>query len=130
MEYDVRVISTLEKVLPKGGMLNARPLRRLTGFRGQRVAFQAAYCFHGDYYVNQTTEQATRNPFARVRVEGDFEGEVRLRRVECVPVTFPCEKKHDSEYIGEQAGLYPDLLTPLKEGVQLVWEQWLSLIHI
>ena len=127
MEYDVRVISTLEKVLPKGGMLNARPLRRLTGFRGQRVAFQAAYCFHGDYYVNQTTEQATRNPFARVRVEGDFEGEVRLRRVECVPVTFPCEKKHDSEYIGEQAGLYPDLLTPLKEGVQLVWEQWRAL---
>lgn len=127
MDYDVRIVSALEKVLPRGGMLNARPLHRLTGFRGQRVSFQAAYCFHGEYYVNQTTEQATRNPFAHVRVEGDFADAVQVRRVECVPVLFPCEKKHDSEYIGEQPGLYPDLLTPLEEGVQMVWEQWRAL---
>ena len=33
MDYDVRIISTLEKVLPKSGMLDARPIRKLTGFR-------------------------------------------------------------------------------------------------
>ncbi len=127
MDYDVHIISALEKVLPKGGMLNARPLRRLTGFLGQRVSFQAAYCFHGEYYVNQTTEQATRNPLAHVRVEGDFEGQVLIRRVEYVPVLFPCEKKHDSEYLGDQPGLYPDILAPFEDGVQMIIEQWRAL---
>ena len=31
MDYDVRIISTLEKVLPKSGMLDSRPIRKLTG---------------------------------------------------------------------------------------------------
>ena len=130
MDYDVRIISSLEKVFPRSGMLGARRIRRLTGFQGQRVSFQAAYCFHGDYYVNQTTEQASRNPYANVRVEGDFEGEVLIRKVECVPVMFPHEKrekKYDSEYLGSEPGLYPDLLTSFDGGIQIIIEQWRAL---
>ena len=103
MDYDVRIISTLEKVLPKSGMLDARPIRKLTGFRKQRVSFQIAYCYHGDYYLNQTKAQAFRNPYATVRVEGDFKEKVNIRKVENVPVLFPHEKqvkKYDSEYLG------------------------------
>lgn len=130
MDYDVRIISSLEKVFPRGGMLTAQPLRRLTAFRGQRASFQAAYCFHGDYYLNQTMAQAFRNPYAHVRVEGDFEGEVTIRKVESVPVLFPHEKqnkKFDSEYLGDEPGLYPDVLSPLEEGVQVILEQWRAL---
>lgn len=127
MDYDVRIISSLEKVLPHSGMLNSRPLKRLTGFQGQRVSFQAAYCYHGSYYVNQTTEQASRNPFAYVKAEGDFPGHIQIRRVDCVPVMFPCERKHDSEYIGDQPGMYPDLLVPVEDGVQMIIEQWRAL---
>lgn len=130
MDYDVRIISSLEKVFPRSGMLDARPVKKLTGFRGQRVSFQAAYSFHGDYYVNQTTEQATRNPYANVRVEGDFEGDVLIRKVECVPVMFPHEKKekkYDSEYLGSEPGLYPDILAPFDGGIQMIIEQWRAL---
>lgn len=130
MDYDVRIISTLEKVFPKGGMLNAKPLKRLSGFRKQRVSFQAAYCFHGAYYVDQTLVQAARNPYAAVRTEGNFEGEVSIRKVECVPVYFPHEKqadKCDSEYIGDEAGLYPDILADFDGTVQMITEQWRAL---
>lgn len=127
MDYDVRVISSLEKVLPRSGMLNAQILRRLTGFRGQCVSFQVAYCYHGDYYVNQTTEQATRNPSCNVRAQTSFNCPVVIRRVECVPVFFPCEKKHDAEYIGDQPGLYPDVLAPFNGSIQVIIEQWRAL---
>ena len=130
MDYDVRIISTLEKVLPKSGMLDARPIRKLTGFRKQRVSFQIAYCYHGDYYLNQTKAQAFRNPYATVRVEGDFKEKVNIRKVENVPVLFPHEKqvkKYDSEYLGDEPGLYPDILAPFEGGVQMILEQWRAL---
>ena len=50
MDYDVRIISSMEKVLPLGGMQNSRLVKRIIGFLGQRVSFQAAYCFHGESY--------------------------------------------------------------------------------
>ena len=42
MDYDVRIISTLEKVLPKRGMLDSRPIRNLTGCRKQSGSVQIA----------------------------------------------------------------------------------------
>ena len=130
MDYDVRIISSMEKVLPLGGMQNSRLVKRIIGFLGQRVSFQAAYCFHGDYYLNQTLKQAFRNPYAHVKAEGDFPGKVTIRKVDCVPVFMPHEKqnkKYDSEYIGHEAGLYPDILSPFEDGVQVVLEQWRAL---
>ena len=126
-DYDVRIISSLEKVFARKGVLAAPALQRLTAFRGQRVSFQAAYCFHGEYYVNQTTEQATRNPYCFVQVRADFPCPVVIRRVEQVPVLFPCEKRHDSEYLSEVPGLFPDILAPFDEGVQVIIEQWRAL---
>lgn len=130
MDYDVRIISSMEKVLPLGGMQNSRLVKRIIGFLGQRVSFQVAYCFHGDYYLNQTLKQAFRNPYAHVKAEGDFPGKVTIRKVDCVPVFMPHEKqnkKYDSEYIGHEAGLYPDILSPFEDGVQVVLEQWRAL---
>nr|WP_296265695.1 DUF4091 domain-containing protein [uncultured Merdimonas sp.] len=126
-DYDIRLVSSMEKIMPKGGQLKERQIRKLTGFQGQRVSFQAAYCFHGDYYVNQTEEQAFRNPYVTVSVEGNFEGKVGIRKVECVPVYFPCEKKHDADYIGTEPGLYPDILSELSGGIQMIIEQWRAL---
>lgn len=126
-DYDFRFVSSMEKILPEGGPLKERQIKRISGFRGQRVSFQIAYCFHGDYYVNQTEQQAFRNPYVTISVEGDFEGKIKMRKVDCVPVYFPCEKKHDAEYIGTKAGLYPDVLTEFSEGIQVIIEQWRSL---
>ena len=146
MGYDVRIISTMDKVLPRGGVLEASVLRRLSAFRGQRVSFQAAYTYHGFRHIDQTLTQAPRNPYARVHAEGNFPGKIEIRRVECVPVGYPAEKvpEHfDEEYLGLEAGLYPDLLTPLggdlrsgigeaarvaiRGGIHLVPDQWRSL---
>lgn len=127
MEYEVRLISSMEKVLPHGGPLPVRPLERITGFRGQSVFFQVAYCFRGEYFLNQTLAQAPRNPVADVTVEGDFEGEVSIRRVDVVPVLRPCEDNHDDEFISDQPGLYPDILSPFNGRVQIIRNQWRAL---
>ena len=124
MEYDIRLISSMEKVLPGGGILPMRPLERLTGFRGQSLFFQIAYCFHGDYFLNQTTDQATRNPYARVTLAGRLADCTRLRKVDVVPVLRPCEQKHDSEYLSDQPGLFPDVLAAFPGGVQMIYDQW------
>ena len=126
-DYDVRIVSSMEKIMPKGGPLKERQIQRITGFQGQRVSFQVAYCFHGNYYVNQTTEQATRNPYVSVSVQGNFEGDVMIRKVDYVPVYFPCERKHDAEYIGTEPGLYPDILSEFPGGMQVIIEQWRAL---
>ena len=42
----------------------------------------------------------------------DFKEKVNIRKVENVPVLFPHEKqvkKYDSEYLGDEPGLYPDI---------------------
>lgn len=130
MDYEIRLISSLEKILPKEGILNASPIYRLSGFRGQRISFQVAYCFHGDYYLNQTVKQAFRNPYAMVDTSGSFVGKVSIRKVDSVPVFFPHEKqadKFDSEYLGHEAGLYPDILSTFDGGIQIIKEQWRAL---
>ncbi len=130
MDYDIRLISTLDKVFPKSGMLEAAQIRRISAFRGQRVSFQAAYCYHGKYFVDQTEIQATRNPYVTVSVEGNFEGEVQIRKVKCVPVKFPRERgtvQYDSEYLCDEPGLYPDILEIFDGGIQIIKEQWRAL---
>ena len=36
-------------------------------------------------------------------------------------------KKYDSEYLGDEPGLYPDILAPFEGGVQMILEQWRAL---
>lgn len=127
MNYELRFISSLEKVFPKGGLLPAEKITDITGFLGQRVSFQAAYCFHGEYYVDQTLIQATRVPYVSVETETDFEGDIQIRKVECVPVNFPCYQDHDFAYLDDKAGLYPDLLVPTGKGLHVGIEQWRAL---
>ena len=74
--------------------------------------------------------QATRNPYAKIEISGNFEGKINVKKIEYVPVLFPYEKreqKYDSEFVSYDAGLYPDILQPLDTGVQIIKEQWRSL---
>lgn len=127
MSYDLFFISSLEKVFPEGGILPAERISNVVGYLGQRISFQAAYCFHGEYYVDQTLIQATRVPYVNFKVQTDFEGELQIRKVECVPVKFPCYQEHDFAYLRDSAGLYPDLLLPVEKGLHIGIEQWRAL---
>ena len=71
MDYDVRIISSMEKVLPLGGMQNSRLVKRIIGFLGQRVSFQAAYCFHGDYYLKAGVPKSLCSRKGRRRFPGE-----------------------------------------------------------
>lgn len=126
-EYEVRLISSLEKLLPKDYTLALRPLKRLSGFRGQRIAFQAAYRFNGDYYLDQTLEQGTINPSVLVRVEGPLAEFVRIRRVDCVPVMTPCGNRYDENYLSYEPGMFPDLLSDFNGWIQFIPRQWRTL---
>ena len=42
MDYDVRIISSMEKVLPLGGMQNSRLVKRIIGFLGAKGFFSGS----------------------------------------------------------------------------------------
>lgn len=102
MKLDLRIVSPLEKVFPdeapKGGFTSLRV------FRNERASFQIAW---------RAAEGESREARSYVRFRIDADIPVRLRRVRCVPVTFPTFPDADDNYLRKEPGLYPDALEEL-----------------
>ena len=99
MKIDLRLVSPLEKIFPdeppRGGYLRASALKN------EVASFQAAWI----------APEGPMRDYVTLRVESD--APVHLRRVRCVPVTFPTFPDADADYLRKTPGLYPDALEEL-----------------
>lgn len=115
--YKIKIVSSLEKVMPVRGPMDMEGNLEFTALKGETFSFQAAYA--ADIQVRET---------CRLRVETDGSLPVRVRRVELVPVAFPCNSKFDEDYLTREPGMYPDLLRDMRDNfVDIVVGQWRSL---
>ena len=87
------------------------PLESLTALGGERVSVQLLY----------VEAQKSDRYLAQVQLEGDLAPFSSVRDVRCVPVDRPVNPdRYDDQYLRTEPGVYPDLLTPLRYGGQVV----------
>ncbi len=105
MEFNSRVISSLEKVFLTSDIEKFTELREEKIFKNQKYSFQIACRFEGGW-------QLTVVPV----IEGDLAPFVTIREVVNIPSEFPTYPNCSDMPEMHEPGLYPDLLRPLKYG--------------
>lgn len=102
-QYDVRITDSLEKVLPAS---EPRPLARtrLPAWPGETVSFQVA-----------ARARASAPPEERLELhlEGAGAQDLRVRRVQLMPVLLAAPLGADENYVTHAAAMLPDALLPL-----------------
>ena len=96
-------LSSLENILPKFSQ-TFTPVSKLQVFAGEYASWQIA-C-----RMDRTDEY-------RITLESDIREHLQLFRVVCVPVMraiFNTCTMDDPQYLGKEAGMYPDLLEPME----------------
>jgi hypothetical protein len=116
MVVDIKQLSSMEKVFldeaPKSGEFT-----NATALKGERFSYQIA--------ISQQEEEIANFEF---KVESDFPCDVSIFEVGNVPVTMPCYKTRDENYLRTTPGVYPDILNPKTDGkLRVVHGQWKSL---
>ncbi len=115
--YEIRLVSSLEKVFPEERPVYRPECMKLTCLKGETVSFQAA--------CTSTDSERCR---VTVQVESEIKDLIRVRQVENVPVCKACGKRTDDNYLKTKAGLYPDLLRELENNETYIYpQQWRSL---
>ncbi|XCP87108.1 DUF4091 domain-containing protein [Roseburia hominis] len=117
IKYEMKVLSSLEKVFPDEVPVYKPECVRLSGLWGETISFQIAYT--GDFFMRERLD---------FKVVSPIEKNIRLRSVEQVPVGRATNGIVDDNYLRTQSGLYPDLLRDLKDGKVIVRShQWSSI---
>lgn len=115
--YEMKLLSSLEKVFPDEMPVYRPECLVLTGLWGETVSFQAAYT--GNHFMRERLE---------VKIVSPLEENIRVRTVENVPVGRAHNGIADDNYLKTGSGMYPDLLRDLKDGKVIVASnQWRSL---
>ena len=125
--YDIRTVSSLEKVFQKKDFHDFVPVERLSGLQGETVSFQFAFRYLENYSHFQQITQGPKSPQLTISVNDVFKDIVRIRKVGLVPVTFPANASFDDEYLSTEAGLYPDLLRSFSGTFSVIPHQWRAL---
>ena len=106
-----KIISSLEKVFLDESFDKYNALQRISALRGERLSVQLLYTYvtaEGDD-IYFTRDLATPN------LTGELAAYVTLYNVESVPVIKPVSPGlFDENYLRTTPGLYPDVLSPLK----------------
>ena len=113
----IKILSSLVKVFPNEEPLDSGCSRLIA--KNERLNFQIAI-----YNFSKSLMG-----FMKVKVKGDIANSVTLRNVDLVPMPMfaLAEDMGDDYYLGEKAGLYPDVLSPIDElGVTIPFKQWRS----
>lgn len=99
-----KIISSTNKCLPADDINAKCALSQISMLKNERLSFQLAY----------------RSDGARVSafLEIDSKLPIKAFRVDCVPVTRPGNA--DSDYLSSPSSLYPDILTPVKNGDSII----------
>lgn len=117
IKYEMKPLSSLEKVFPDETPVYRMECQMLSGLWGETVSFQVAYT--GDFVMRERLD---------VRVVSELAEHVHVRTVEMVPVGRATNGIVDDNYLKTISGLYPDLLKDLKDGKVIVYSrQWRSL---
>ena len=104
-EFEIRLVSSLEKVFEDERPVYRPECMKLTGLKGETISFQAA-CKGSMFERSSVT----------VRIESLLTEWIHIRSVEMVPARKVCGQVIDDNYRKTEAGLYPDLLRELEEG--------------
>jgi len=117
IKYEMKVLSSLEKVFPDEVPVYKPECVRMSGLWGETISFQIAYT--GDFFMRERLD---------LKVVSPIEKHIRLRTVEQVPVGRATNGIVDDNYLKTQSGLYPDLLRDMKDGKVIVRSrQWSSI---
>ncbi|MGL1892442.1 MAG: DUF4091 domain-containing protein [Spirochaetaceae bacterium] len=115
---EFRIISSLEKVLPKD-KLDCLSISEATVLKGEVFSFQIAY----------RDTSGLKNYNIKVIDQPELSNNIKIRTVGLVPSEFPCYSDHDDNIISSSSGLYPDVLYPLNDGdfLRTYPNQWRSI---
>jgi len=105
-------LSSLEKVF-SGEAPHADPYPGCTFLCGEALSFQVAFCSDEDAAI-----------LPEVRAEN---ARCECFLVEEIPSTLPCYADSDEFFLRKTPGLYPDLLRPVTEPIQVKAGEWRSL---
>src|SRR5699024_2489319 len=115
--YEMRLVSSLEKVFPDDRPVYRPECMKLTGLKGETVSFQAA-CTCTGFMKNRV----------KVRIDSELKDQIHVRKVETVPVGRTCGPIVDDNYLRTDSGVYPDLLRELKDDeVDIYPQKWRSI---
>ncbi len=105
--FKFKIISSLENPFIDESIDKYPSLEKMSVLCGERFSVQLLYtCEHDE------------NPFKRTRaipkIEGKLANYAKFHNVENIPVSYPVQARGTGDdFLREQAGLYPDLLSPL-----------------
>lgn len=115
--YEIKLVSTLEKVFDNECPIYRPECMLLTGLKGETVSFQAA-CTCTGFMKNRV----------KVEIISPIKEHILVRSVEYVPAGRTCGPIVDDNYLKTESGMYPDLLRKLKNGMVDVYPgRWRSL---
>lgn len=117
IKYQMKVLSSLEKVFPDEEPVYRPECVKLSGLWGETISYQVAYT--GDSFMRERVDLKVISPIAE---------HIRVRTVEMVPVGRATNTIVDDNYLKTTSGLYPDLLRDIKDGKVIIRSrQWNSL---
>lgn len=100
-QFEFYLTHSLEKVFPGKRAAMLEKNRPLCGLKNEVVSFQLVYTCHDGENGMPLTEFS-------VSAEG---ASVRMRKVDLMPSDYPCYSHYDTNYITNQPGMFPDLLS-------------------
>ena len=113
--FNSRLVSSQEKVFIEDSIKDFSELCDLSVLMGERFSVQLLYVDEGPDYT------LDRRPFVDISLGGSLAEYSTVRDVRNVPVDRPINpERHDDRYLRKVAGIYPDLLTPLRYGGKVV----------
>ena len=115
--HQFKLVSCLQKLFPDEEPRYSPECQKITTLKGETVSFQMA--FRGSGFLKEIVRVECISPIA---------DSIRIRSVENVPVGRACNDQVDDNYLRTEAGMYPDLLRELDQGiVSISPNQWRSL---
>lgn len=113
--FKIKLTSSQEKAFIEDSIEKFPRIERLSALRGERFSVQLLYVDEGPDYA------LDNRPLAELTLGGTLAPFATVRDVRNVPVDRPIHpERHDDQYLRKTAGIYPDLLTPLRYGGRVV----------
>ncbi len=113
--FKTRITSSQEKIFIEDKITAFSSIESLSVLKGERFSIQLLYVDEGPDYTFDV------RPFVNLTLGGSLARYSTVRDVRNVPVDRPIHpERHDDGYLRKTAGIYPDLLTPLRYGGKVV----------